>query len=146
MTKLTRNVIERVFEEIRRRTLATDAFFGVSSDAAAMLETISLYDTRHVVFMVIPSMRFIDNRRTIPQVLKASSVNPFFEPLVSRGMHPIIGTLSVLPGGDNDARSFPPLLPRHSGACFSVYLATLPTALGSQSLAKNLIYPLCAGR
>ena len=56
--------------------------------------------------MVIPSMRFIDNRGTIPQVLKASSVNPFFEPPVSRGMHPIIGTLSVPPGGDNDARSF----------------------------------------
>ena len=40
----------------------------------------SLLFRDEVVFMVIQSMRFIDNGRTVPQVLKAFSVNPFFEP------------------------------------------------------------------
>lgn len=55
------------------------------------------------VFMVIQSMRFIDNSGTIPQVLKASSLSTLSSSPRSRGMHPIIGTLSVLPRGDNDA-------------------------------------------
>lgn len=38
------------------------------------------FASQHGVLMVIQPMRFIDNGRTVPQVLKASPVNPFFEP------------------------------------------------------------------
>lgn len=54
--------------------------------------------------------------------IKSLLCQPFLRALSSRGMHPIIGTLSVPPRGDNDAPH---------------------PALGSQWLAKNLIYPLC---
>lgn len=84
-------------------------------------------------------MRFIDNGRTVPQVLKASPpLSTLSSSPRSRGMHPIIGTLSVSPRGDNDA-----LPPSHPPSFLSGRHSPLP-ALGSQSLAKNLIYPLCS--
>lgn len=66
--------------------------------------------SRHGVLMVIQSMRFIDNGRTVPQVLKASPpLSTLSSSPRSRGMHPIIGTLSVSLRGDNDA--LPPIQP-----------------------------------
>lgn len=102
--------------------------------------------SRHGVLMVIQSMRFIDNGRTVPQVLKASPpLSTLSSSPRSRGMHPIIGTLSVSLRGDNDA--LPPIQPPPSLFLSSFlhpnYRFPLP-ALGSQSLAKNLIYPLCS--
>lgn len=94
---------------------------------------------RHGVLMVIQLMRFIDNGRTVPQVLKASPpLSTLSSSPRSRGMHPIIGTLSVSPRGDNDA-----LPPIHPPSLYPDRHSLLP-ALGSQSFAKNLIYPLCS--
>lgn len=100
---------------------------------------------RRRILMVIQPMRFIDNGTTVPQVLKASPpLSTLSSSPRSRGMHPIIGTLSVSPRGDNDALSLSPdlfLFP------LPLFCATLLFLLsGSQSLAKNLIYPLCSAR
>ena len=74
------------------------------------------------VFMVIQSMRFIDNGRIVPQELKAFSVNPFFEPSAPGGC-----TLSSV-----HSRSFPgeTMMP-------PIQLSDLNRS------QKNLIYPLC---
>jgi len=95
-------------------------------------------------------MRFIDNGRTVPQVLKASPpLSTLSSSPRSRGMHPIIGTLSVFPRGDNDALPPDPTSPSPS-LSLSLFSFLHPNhrfplpALGSQSLAKNLIYPLCS--
>lgn len=96
--------------------------------------------SRHGVLMVIQPMRFIDNGRTVPQVLKASPpLSTLSSSPRSRGMHPIIGTLSVSPRGDNDA-----LPPIHPPSLLHPDRDSPLSALGSQSLAKNLIYPLCS--
>lgn len=77
------------------------------------------------VLMVIQPMRFIDNGRTVPQVLKASPpLSTLSSSPRSRGMHPIIGILSVSPRGDNDA--LPPI--------FILPLSYTPTA--------TLLFPL----
>lgn len=122
------------------RSLDRPTDISLISIKAIFLVFLILSFSRHGVLMVIQLMRFIDNGRTVPQVLKASPpLSTLSSSPRSRGMHPIIGTLSVSPRGDNDA--LPPIHPpsllypdRHS---------PLP-ALGSQSFAKNLIYPLCS--
>lgn len=98
--------------------------------------------SRHGVLMVIQPMRFIDNGRTVPQVLKASPpLSTLSSSPRSRGMHPIIGTLSVSPRGDNDA--LPPIQPPSLSSLLHPDHRFPLSSLGSQSLAKNLIYPLC---
>ena len=96
--------------------------------------------SRHGVLMVIQPMRFIDNGRTVPQVLKASPpLSTLSSSPRSRGMHPIIGTLSVSPRGDNDAHSpiqpLPLFLSLLSSASHHVFLFLLSDLNRSQKIS-----------
>lgn len=95
--------------------------------------------------MVIQPMRFIDNGRTVPQVLKASPpLSTLSSSPRSRGMHPIIGTLSVSPRGDNDA--LPPNRPPSLSPLFCIPTTAFLFLLSDLNRSQKISFIHCVPR
>lgn len=119
-------------------------FFGKHKDDLLFLSPLLSF-SRHGVLMVIQPMRFIDNGRTVPQVLKASPpLSTLSSSPRSRGMHPIIGTLSVSPRGDNDA--LPPIRPPALSPLFCIPTTAFLFLLSDLNRSQKISFIHCVPR